>query len=163
MTQLKLVEGTDEFHIAGLAMKVRNELGFSMLESAYERALILELNKAGYTAERQVPILIFYEEVCQNLFQTIFQRENYRLVMQFCLLPQGHTLFTGSEKDGFFHQASPPAFSSISTIRAIRSAKLSLGFFFSSSVSGWKIPCGFTPSLLCLQASFRTMRSHSSR
>ena len=61
MTQLKLVEGTDEFHIAGLAMKVRNELGFSMLESAYERALILELNKAGYTAERQVPILIFYD------------------------------------------------------------------------------------------------------
>ena len=61
MTQLKLVEGTDEYFIAGLAMKVRSELGFSMLESAYERALILELNKAGYTAERQVPILIFYD------------------------------------------------------------------------------------------------------
>ena len=61
MTQLKLIEGTDEYRIAGLAMKVRSELGFSMLESAYERALILELNKAGYTAERQVPILIFYD------------------------------------------------------------------------------------------------------
>ena len=58
---LKLVEGTDEYRIAGLAMKVRNELGFAMLESAYERALILELNKAGFTAERQVPILIFYD------------------------------------------------------------------------------------------------------
>ena len=61
MTQLKLIEGTDEYRIAGLAMKVRSELGFSMLESAYERALILELNKAGYTAERQVPIIIFYD------------------------------------------------------------------------------------------------------
>ena len=58
---LKLVEGTDEYRIAGLAMKVRSELGFSMLESAYERALILELNKSGFTAERQVPILIFYD------------------------------------------------------------------------------------------------------
>ena len=61
MTQLKLIEGTDEYCIAGLAMKVRNELGFCMLESAYERALILELNRAGYTAERQVPIQIFYK------------------------------------------------------------------------------------------------------
>ncbi|HJJ71266.1 MAG TPA: GxxExxY protein [Methanocorpusculum sp.] len=61
MTQLKLIEGTDEYRIAGLAMKVRNELGFAMLESAYERALILELNRSGFTAERQVPIRIFYD------------------------------------------------------------------------------------------------------
>ena len=61
MTRNELVEGSDEYRIAGLAMKVWKELGFCMLESAYERALILELNKAGYTAERQVPILIFYD------------------------------------------------------------------------------------------------------
>ena len=53
---------SDEYRIAGLAMKVWKELGFCMLESAYERALIWELNQAGYTAERQVPIIITYKE-----------------------------------------------------------------------------------------------------
>ena len=52
---------SDEYRIAGLAMKVWKELGFCMLESAYERALIWELNQAGYTAERQVPIIITYK------------------------------------------------------------------------------------------------------
>ena len=60
MTRNELIEGTDEYLIAGLAMKVRNELGFCMLESAYERALIWELNKAGFNAERQVPVIIYY-------------------------------------------------------------------------------------------------------
>ena len=60
MTRNELVEGSDEYRIAGLAMKVWNELGFCMLESAYERALILELNNAGFTAERQVPVRVFY-------------------------------------------------------------------------------------------------------
>ena len=50
MTRNELVEGSDEYRIAGLAMKVWKELGFSMLESAYERALILELNRAGWNA-----------------------------------------------------------------------------------------------------------------
>ena len=60
MTQLKLIEGTDEYCIAGLAMKVRSELGFSMLESTYERALMIELKNAGFPAERQVSIPVFY-------------------------------------------------------------------------------------------------------
>ena len=61
MTRLNLVEGTDEYFIAGLAMKVRSELGFSMLESTYERALMIELSKAGFPAERQVSIPVFYD------------------------------------------------------------------------------------------------------
>jgi len=60
MTRLNLIEGTDEFFIAGLAMKVRSELGFSMLESTYERALMIELKNAGFPAERQVGIPVFY-------------------------------------------------------------------------------------------------------
>ena len=60
MTRLTLVEGTDEYCIAGLAMKVRSELGFSMLESTYERALMIELKNAGFPAERQVSIPVFY-------------------------------------------------------------------------------------------------------
>ena len=60
MTRLNLIEGTDEYCIAGLAMKVRSELGFSMLESTYERALMIELKNAGFPAERQVSIPVFY-------------------------------------------------------------------------------------------------------
>ena len=41
-------------------MKVRSELGFSMLESTYERALMIELKNAGFPAERQVSIPVFY-------------------------------------------------------------------------------------------------------
>ena len=61
MTRLNLVEGTDEYWIVGLAMKVRNQLGFSMLESVYERALMMEFEKAGVPAERQVSIPVFYD------------------------------------------------------------------------------------------------------
>ena len=61
MTRLNLVEGTDEYWIVGLAMKVRNQLGFSMLESVYERALMKEFEKAGIPAERQVAIPVFYD------------------------------------------------------------------------------------------------------
>ena len=42
-------------------MKVRSELGFSMLESTYERALMIELKNAGFPAERQVSIPVFYD------------------------------------------------------------------------------------------------------
>ena len=41
-------------------MKVRSELGFSMLESTYERAMMIELEKAGFPAQRQVSIPVFY-------------------------------------------------------------------------------------------------------
>ena len=58
---LQLVEGTDEFFIVGLSLKVWRELGFSMLESVYERALMIELKKAGFSAERQVPVDVFYD------------------------------------------------------------------------------------------------------
>lgn len=63
---LKLVEGTDEYRIAGLAMKVRNELGFCLLEGVYERALAWELKRAGFTAERQVPVLVYYDRMPIN-------------------------------------------------------------------------------------------------
>ena len=40
--------------------EVRSELGFSMLESTYERAMMIELEKAGFPAQRQVTIPVFY-------------------------------------------------------------------------------------------------------
>ena len=61
MKHLSFIEGTDEYWIVGLSMKVRNELGFSMLESAYERALMQEFQKAGMPAERQVKMQVYYD------------------------------------------------------------------------------------------------------
>ena len=58
---LQLIEGTDEFRIVGLALKVWRELGFCMLESVYERALMVELKNAGFSAERQIPVDVFYD------------------------------------------------------------------------------------------------------
>ena len=42
-------------------MKVRSQLGFSLLESAYERALMVEFERAGMPAKRQVPIPVYYD------------------------------------------------------------------------------------------------------
>ena len=44
------------------AYKVHNRLGFGFLESVYQNALMIELNKAGLSAEPQSPIKVFYEE-----------------------------------------------------------------------------------------------------
>ena len=62
ITTLQLIDGTDEYRIAGLAMKVwGGELGFSMLDSVYERALIMELKREGFSAERQIPVDVYYD------------------------------------------------------------------------------------------------------
>jgi GxxExxY protein len=48
--------------IIGCAMKVHTKLGFGFLESVYENALTHELRKAGFKAEQQVPIKVYYDE-----------------------------------------------------------------------------------------------------
>ncbi len=47
--------------IIGLAIKVHSALGPGLLESAYEKALVFELNRNGYKAETQKSISINYE------------------------------------------------------------------------------------------------------
>lgn len=47
--------------IIGCAYRVYNKMGFGFLESVYERCLMIELRKAGLTAESQVPINVEYE------------------------------------------------------------------------------------------------------
>lgn len=47
--------------IIGCAYRVYNTLGFGFLESVYERALVIELTKAGLKAETQRRIEVFYE------------------------------------------------------------------------------------------------------
>jgi GxxExxY protein len=41
--------------------KVYNDLGFGFLEKVYENALIIELRSYGLTAEKQIPIEVFYK------------------------------------------------------------------------------------------------------
>ncbi len=47
--------------IIGCAFKVYNTMGFGYLESVYERCLLIELRKAGLTAESKIPITVFYD------------------------------------------------------------------------------------------------------
>ena len=41
--------------------KVYNSLGFGFLEKVYENAMIKELRKNNFKAEKQIPIKVFYE------------------------------------------------------------------------------------------------------
>lgn len=47
--------------IIGCAYRVYNKMGFGFLESVYEKCLMIELRKAGLSAESQVPIHVEYE------------------------------------------------------------------------------------------------------
>lgn len=47
--------------IIGAGMKVSNELGAGFIEKVYERALALQIGKAGLEARRQAPISVSYE------------------------------------------------------------------------------------------------------
>lgn len=44
------------------AYKVHKKLGFGFLESVYQNALMIELDKAGLSAEPQSPIKVFYDD-----------------------------------------------------------------------------------------------------
>jgi len=41
---------------------VYNKMGFGFLEGVYENAMMIELEKMGLYAERQVPIKVYYDE-----------------------------------------------------------------------------------------------------
>jgi GxxExxY protein len=41
--------------------KVYNTLGYGFLEKVYENAMMIELQKMGLKAQRQVPIKVFYD------------------------------------------------------------------------------------------------------
>ena len=47
--------------IIGCAYRVYNRMGFGFLESVYEKCLMIELKKAGLSAESQVPIHVEYD------------------------------------------------------------------------------------------------------
>jgi len=44
------------------AYKIHNTLGFGFLESVYQNALLIELEKTGLNAQKEVSIKVLYEE-----------------------------------------------------------------------------------------------------
>jgi GxxExxY protein len=48
---------------------VYNKLGYGFLESVYENALKLELEKSGYLVEQQYPIKVFYDNTEVGMFR----------------------------------------------------------------------------------------------
>ena len=48
--------------IIGCAYRVYNKMGFGFLESVYQNALLIELEKAGLKAKKEAPVKVFYEE-----------------------------------------------------------------------------------------------------
>lgn len=49
------------YAVIGCAMEVYKTLGPGLLESVYEKALLLELRAEGFNVKSQVPIEIFYK------------------------------------------------------------------------------------------------------
>ncbi len=48
------------YEIIGCAMRVHKNLGLGLLESVYQKALLLELDEAGLSFEEEVPIEVLY-------------------------------------------------------------------------------------------------------
>lgn len=71
---MELKELTEK--IIGCAFKVHNTLGFGFLERVYENALVIELKKAGLSAEQQKPINVYYEGYCVGEFEADIIVEN---------------------------------------------------------------------------------------
>ncbi len=63
MEQISQTENEISYKIRGAIFNVYNNLGPGLLESAYEVALRIELEKAGCQVQTQVYLPILYEEV----------------------------------------------------------------------------------------------------
>ncbi|MCY7348100.1 MAG: GxxExxY protein, partial [Pyrinomonadaceae bacterium] len=56
----KIIYKDLSYQIVGLAIQVRQELGFGFLEKVYENALMILLEENGIKAEQQVPIKVYF-------------------------------------------------------------------------------------------------------
>jgi GxxExxY protein len=58
-----IMEYEDLTHkIIGCAYTVFNKLGFGFLESVYRKAMVIELSKAGLSAEEEKPVKVYYDD-----------------------------------------------------------------------------------------------------
>jgi GxxExxY protein len=60
MFEEKILYKEISYKIIGLAMDVRNELGYGFLEKVYENALMILLKESGIKAEQQVPVKVYF-------------------------------------------------------------------------------------------------------
>ena len=67
--------------VIGLAMKVHRTLGPGFLESVYQRALLLELRRAGLAVESEKPLRVIYEGECVGDFSADMLVED-RLIIE---------------------------------------------------------------------------------
>ena len=62
---------------------VYNTLGYGFLEKVYENAMLIELQKLGLNAKRQVPVKVFYEEeLVGEYFADLVVEENIILELK---------------------------------------------------------------------------------
>ena len=62
---------------------VYNTLGYGFLEKIYENAMLIDLQKLGLNAKRQVPIKVFYEEeLLGEYFADLVVEENIILELK---------------------------------------------------------------------------------
>ena len=51
------------YGVIGAAMHVHNELGPGLLESVYQKCLVYELEKRGFSTQSNAPVSIYYDSV----------------------------------------------------------------------------------------------------
>lgn len=66
--------------IIAAAFKVHNTLGFGFYERVYERALMIELRKAGIIANSQVKLTVYYEDEIVGAFRADIIVDNKLLI-----------------------------------------------------------------------------------
>ena len=69
--------------IIGCAYKVNNTMGFSFLESVYEKAFLIELKKTGLVVEAQKPIKVYYDnEIVGDFFADLIVNDQIILELK---------------------------------------------------------------------------------
>ena len=66
--------------IIGAAYKVYNQLGFGFLESIYQKAMTIELDKHGLKVESEVPLTVYYDAQVVGNFNVDLFVENVVLI-----------------------------------------------------------------------------------
>ena len=63
--------------IIGAAYQVFNELGFGFLESVYQKAMLIELEKDALFVESEKPVEVYYDgQIVGNYFVDLFVEDN---------------------------------------------------------------------------------------
>ncbi len=82
------------YEVRGAAFRVHSALGLGLLESIYQAALLHELRKAGFNADREVPLIVTYDNVTLGEGYRLDLLVERQLIVELksveCLLPVHH-------------------------------------------------------------------------